>query len=66
MGVASLDHQGNYINRSSAVGSTTASGWYYAFSSESDQVVPNDTNGVVDVFLFDRGADGNGLFDEPN
>lgn len=31
-------------------------GSFVAFKSESDNLVPNDTNGVVDVFLHDRVA----------
>ncbi|MEM9774214.1 MAG: hypothetical protein AAF902_06510 [Chloroflexota bacterium] len=39
-------------------------GRYVVFDSEADNLVDGDTNGLVDVFLRDRDADGNGIFDE--
>ncbi len=39
-------------------------GRFIAFSSSDDSLVQWDTNGKVDVFLHDRDADGNGVFDE--
>ena len=41
-------------------------GRYVAFSSLSDNLVPNDTNLAWDVFVRDRDPDGNGVFDEDN
>jgi hypothetical protein len=41
-------------------------GRFVAFASSSASLVPNDTNGVPDVFLHDRDVDGNGVFDEAN
>lgn len=51
----------------SGVYSTAISGdgRYVVFESEADTLVPNDTNGHVDVFLRDRDSDGNGIYDEP-
>ncbi len=40
-------------------------GRFVIFSSDADNLVPNDTNGVGDVFVRDRDLDGNGIFDEP-
>jgi Tol biopolymer transport system component len=45
--------------------SISADGRWVAFVSKGDKLVPGDTNGVEDVFLRDRDADGNGVFDEP-
>ena len=42
----------------------SASGRYVAFASYASTLVSGDTNGVRDVFLYDRDADGNGVFDE--
>ena len=39
-------------------------GRYVVFDSEADNLVDGDNNGFVDVFLRDRDADGNGIFDE--
>jgi len=43
--------------------SISADGRYVAFSSVR-ALVPGDTNGVGDVYIRDRDADGNGIFDE--
>ncbi|MBI1851940.1 MAG: PD40 domain-containing protein [Planctomycetes bacterium] len=40
-------------------------GRFVVFQSDGDYVVPGDTNHATDVFVYDRDADGNGLFDEP-
>jgi peptidyl-prolyl cis-trans isomerase B (cyclophilin B) len=37
--------------------SVNADGRYIAFHSDADNLVPNDTNGVRDVFLYDRTPD---------
>ena len=42
----------------------SADGRYVAFWSDASDLVAGDTNGVRDVFLHDRDADGNGVFDE--
>jgi len=43
--------------------SISADGRYVAFFS-NEALVPGDTNGVNDVYIRDRDADGNGIFDE--
>ena len=45
--------------------SLSADGRYVAFASNSNNLVPNDTNVTSDAFVHDRDADGNGIFDEP-
>lgn len=42
----------------------SASGRFVVFASTADNLVPGDTNGVADVFLRDRDADADGIFDE--
>ncbi len=42
----------------------SATGRFIAFQSRATNLVPGDTNGLMDVFLHDRDADGDGLFDE--
>lgn len=39
-------------------------GRYLAFETDS-WLVPSDTDSLIDVYRFDRDADGNGVFDEP-
>lgn len=39
-------------------------GRFITFNSEYNQLVAGDTNSKSDVFLLDRDADGNGVFDE--
>jgi hypothetical protein len=43
----------------------TPSGRFVAFSSLASNIVPGDTNGLLDVFLRDRDTDADGVFDEP-
>lgn len=43
----------------------SADGRFIAFSSSATNLVPGDTNNVDDIFVHDRDADGNGIFDEP-
>ncbi|MBL8746371.1 MAG: hypothetical protein JNK58_08460 [Phycisphaerae bacterium] len=40
-------------------------GRYVVFQSDADNLVAGDTNQVTDVFVRDRDADNNGVFDEP-
>lgn len=40
-------------------------GRYVVFQSDADNLVAGDTNQVTDVFVRDRDADNNGIFDEP-
>ncbi|MCB8942378.1 MAG: PD40 domain-containing protein [Ardenticatenaceae bacterium] len=43
----------------------SANGRWVVFSSSADNLVAGDTNNANDIFLYDRDADGNGLYDEP-
>ncbi len=52
-------------NAPSDAPSISADGRYVAFTSEASNLVPGDTNGVADVFLHDRDADADRVFDEP-
>ena len=40
-------------------------GRFVAFESDATNLIGDDTNGTRDVFLRDRDADGDGVFDEP-
>jgi Tol biopolymer transport system component len=40
-------------------------GRFVAFGSGASNLVPDDTNGMLDYFVHDRDVDGNGVFDEP-
>jgi Tol biopolymer transport system component len=62
VGVASTGVQGN---SGSGNPSLSADGRVVAFSSSATNLVPGDTNGHSDVFVHDRDADGDGVFDEP-
>src|SRR5262249_38905760 len=42
----------------------SADGRFVAFESQAPDLVSNDVNGTVDVFVHDRDADENGVFDE--
>jgi hypothetical protein len=61
--VASDDTQGNLDSQSPP--SISDSGRYIAFWSTADNLVSGDSNGVNDVFVRDRDADGDGIFGEP-
>jgi len=49
----SVDSAGNEGNRKSHVASISADGRYVAFESQADNLVPGDTNGCTDVFVYD-------------
>jgi uncharacterized delta-60 repeat protein len=49
----SVDSNGVQGNDDSAIAVLSADGRYIAFRSEATNLVPGDTNGKVDVFLFD-------------
>ena len=57
--------QGVAGNNRSAHPSISADGRFIAFSSSATNLDPLDTNDVDDIFVHDRDADGNGVFDEP-
>jgi cysteine-rich repeat protein len=44
--------------------SISADGRFVAFNSDGSNLVAGDGNGVTDVFVHDRDADGDGIFDE--
>lgn len=52
----SIDSEGNQSNSHSSEPTTSADGFYVAFTSGADNLVPDDTNGVSDVFVHDRTA----------
>jgi Tol biopolymer transport system component len=60
--VASSGAQG--LGGESTNAAISASGRFIAFQSRATNLVPGDTNGLADVFLHDRDADGDGIFDE--
>jgi hypothetical protein len=43
----------------------SGSGRFVVFASQASNLVPNDTNGLTDIFLRDRDTDADGIFDEP-
>jgi Tol biopolymer transport system component len=51
---ASLDDAGAEANDGSAEPSLNADGRFVAFSSESTNLVPGDTNGAIDIFIHDN------------
>ncbi|MFQ5723931.1 MAG: TolB family protein [Terriglobia bacterium] len=61
----SVDSAGAQSNNGSAFASLSADGRLVAFQSIATNLVPGDTNGQIDVFVHDRDADGDGVFDEP-
>ncbi|MCY2991008.1 MAG: S8 family serine peptidase [Planctomycetota bacterium] len=52
--LVSLDDHGNQANGSSSNPSISADGRFVAFTSSASNLVPEDTNGVYDVFVYDR------------
>lgn len=50
----SISSDGNQGNGESYFPSISGDGRYVAFTSEADNLVPNDTNGKEDVFIHDR------------
>ena len=61
----SVSTTGLEANGSSYAPFVSVTGRFVAFCSLASNLVPNDTNGVMDVFLHDRDVDADGLFDEP-
>ncbi len=75
----SIGLNGAQANSTALVPTISADGRYVAFSSDSSNLVLNDTNGQPDVFVYDRlmgttsrisvgsdGTQGNGISDYPN
>ena len=50
----SVDPGGAQANGASTVTNLSPDGRYVAFSSSASNLVPGDTNGVTDVFVYDR------------
>ncbi len=68
--VSTPDAQGKVQRGSSSSGffgvAISASGRYVAFESAATNLVePNTTKGIRHIYVHDRDADGNGIFDEP-
>jgi Tol biopolymer transport system component len=61
----SVAANGEQANGDSQTPVISGDGRFVAFTSTATNLVPGDTNGVADIFLFDRDTDGNGVFDEP-
>lgn len=61
----SVSSNGGESDKDSAHPSISSDGRFVAFDSVSATLVANDGNGQKDVFLHDRDADGDGIFDEP-
>ena len=43
----------------------SADGRFVTFESYATNLVPGDMNNRQDIFVHDRDADGNGIYDEP-
>ncbi len=50
----SVDSTGAEANHNSCCSSISADGRFVAFASDASNLVPNDTNGITDVFVHDR------------
>jgi Tol biopolymer transport system component len=60
----SVDSNGNQASAMSYDPAISGDGRFVAFWSKADNLVPNDTNQLPDVFVHDRDADADGIFDE--
>ena len=60
----SVDSGGGEANGDSNSPSISGDGRYVAFESSAPDLVSSDNNGKVDIFVHDRDADGNGIYDE--
>jgi Tol biopolymer transport system component len=60
----SVSSAGTEPDESSFFPALSADGRFVAFASRASNLVGDDTNGMVDVFVRDRDPDGNGVFDE--
>lgn len=50
----SVSSDGTEANNNSGSPSISADGRYVAYGSDATNLVPGDTNGIVDIFVFDR------------
>ncbi len=62
--VASVDGGGTLGDGPSTSPAISGDGRLVAFFSAASNLTPNDTNAAVDLFVHDRDADGDGVFDE--
>ncbi|MFO0981511.1 MAG: calcium-binding protein [Planctomycetota bacterium] len=60
----SVDDSGQEADGDSGPSVLSTDGRFVAFSSNATNLVASDTNGCLDIFVHDRDADGNGVFDE--
>lgn len=60
----SVSSDGTQANGPSGFPRISRNGRFVAFWSDASNLVPDDTNGVRDVFVHDRDADNDGVFDE--
>ena len=61
----SVRSDGTEADQASAAPSISSDGRYVAFVSDATNLVAGDNNGLFDVFVHDRDADGDGIYDEP-
>ena len=52
--LVSIDSNGNQANGGSNAPALSANGRFVAFMSSAKNLVPNDTNGTIDIFVHDR------------
>lgn len=62
----SVSSDGAEGDECSYAGGISGNGRFVTFWSYADNLVPNDTNGMPDLFVHDRDPDGNGIDDEGN
>ena len=61
----SVDSDGNQVTGGSSTSPFISdNGRYVVFQSLANNLVDDDTNGLQDIFVHDRDADGDGKFDE--
>jgi Tol biopolymer transport system component len=63
--LVSIAADGTHGNGWSGNASISADGRYIAFESSATNLVANDKNEIIDIFVHDRDADGDGALDEP-
>jgi Tol biopolymer transport system component len=61
----SVNSNGDGENLNSDASGMSADGRYVVFDSASTNLVGSDINNTLDVFVHDRDADNDGIFDEP-
>jgi hypothetical protein len=62
--IVSVNDLGNEGDGDSSDNEISANGRYVTYDSLATNLVADDTNGVGDVFVHDRDADSNGVYDE--